>query len=170
MALGFLCNAAAIITLCVVNQNVYITGNATKGLFITIVIFTVLSFLIMKCIAFPLDLDDKCSLTFLIGHRIYEIEYDIVVCVYSLLLSNWEMAKLAIVITVLAIIDITASAISLIKNSYDLKKQETHIWELLIPICVFIFVPFPALCIIAMLCSGSTTNNFSSSGGSFGGV
>lgn len=164
-----MCNAAIIISICVLKKDVYIAGNVAKGLFITIVIFTVLSFLIMEYIACVMDPDDKCTLTILIGHRIYEIQYDIVLCVFCLLLSNWVMTKLAIVIYVLSTIDITVSAISLIKNINDLKKMETNVMTVLINICVFIFIPLPVVCILGMLCSGGSRSS-SSHGGSFGQV
>lgn len=169
LALGLLCNAAIIISICVLKKDVCIAGNVAKGLFITIVIFTVLSFLIMEYIACGIDPNDECTLTMLIGHRIYEIQYDIVLCVYCLLLSNWVMTKLAIVINVLSTIDITISAISLIKNVCDL-KNETNVLTVLFPICVFIFIPFPVVFILimlsSMLSSGGSTSS-SSHGGTF---
>lgn len=143
VTLGFLCNAAAIITLCVLHQDFYIAGNVSKGLFITIVIFTALSFINMERFACIIDFDDSDDtndvLAFLIfWHRIYEIEYDIVFCVYCLVLSDWVMTKYTIVTIVLALIDITVSFILLVKNIYHFKPDELK-WELIL----LIFYPLP---------------------------
>lgn len=122
VTLGLMFNIAAFITVCVVSKEIFIQKETALGIFWSIVVFTLISYITIGISVWLNDKNDDDELLIkMISYRIYEIEFDILVLFYSLVLSNWEMTDFSTATTLLACIDTLTNTILLGKNSYDLK-------------------------------------------------
>lgn len=141
ITLGLIINVTAFITVCVVNKETFVEGKTARGLFITIVVFTVLAYLAMEVLVW-LDTsgaDSKHILLYMIPYRTFEIEFDILVGFYSLVLSNWNMKLFTTTTTVLAIVDLVVNIIILGRNCYGYDNK--HI-TIIIMLCGILLPPF----------------------------
>lgn len=91
---------------------------------------------------------DDSLLDHMIFYRLYEIEFDILVFIYSLYLSYWQITEFTTATTVLGCVDILVNIIILGRNVYDSKER----YDALLYICFGIFlaplVPFGFLIIV----------------------
>ncbi|CAG2223989.1 unnamed protein product [Mytilus edulis] len=140
--LGIVFNIIGFIAVVVVNNETYKESNAALGFFILIVTFILIyygGFLGLTCLlreVFQHFGDEtETGLRVMIIYRVLEIEFDIFVLFYSLILSEWEMTNFSIATTILASIDIGASISALLKNCYDTKHRTFSI----ILIIIFVF-------------------------------
>ncbi|CAG2220364.1 unnamed protein product [Mytilus edulis] len=146
---GLIFNIAAFITVCVVNEEIFIEGKTALGLFITIVVFTMITYIVIKVSVWIAHVDrDDSLLDHMIFYRLYEIEFDILVFIYSLYLSYWKITEFTTTTTVLGCVDILVNIIILGRNVYDSKEKT----DALLYICFGIFlaplVPFVFLIIM----------------------
>ncbi|CAG2223990.1 unnamed protein product [Mytilus edulis] len=128
--LGIVFNIIGFIAVVVVNIETYKESNAALGFFILIVTFTLIyygGFLGLTCLLREVfrhfGNETETGLRVMIIYRVLEIQFDIFVLLYSLILSDWEMTDFSIATTILASIDIGASISALLKNCYDTKNR-----------------------------------------------
>ncbi|CAC5407712.1 unnamed protein product [Mytilus coruscus] len=142
IVLGIVFNIIGFIAVVAVNNENYKESNAALGFFILIVTFILIyygGFLGLTCLLREVlkeGGDEKeTGLRVMIIYRVLEIEFDIFVLFYSLVLSEWEMTDFSIATTILASIDIGASISALLKNCYDTKNRIFSV----ILIIIFVF-------------------------------
>lgn len=118
---GFIFNICGFITVCVMNKETFIEETYALGLFITIIVFTLTSYILIELAVWfgEFLFDDLICMIF---YRVHEIEFDVLVFFYSLVLSDWKMTEFTIATTVLASSDILINIIILIRNCYDLQS------------------------------------------------
>lgn len=142
---GLITNIATFIAVCVVNKKTFVDIPAALGLFIFIVMFTALTYISTELVIWLIrnelyNIDDV--LRSMIIYRIYEIEFDILMLYFSLVLSDWEMNQFTKATTVLALADIGVNIIILAKNVYDVENKNKMCCTILKTIC---FPPFQPL-------------------------
>ncbi|CAG2220370.1 unnamed protein product [Mytilus edulis] len=141
ITLGLFFNITAFITVCVVNREIFIEGKTALGLFIYIVVFTVISYIAIEVAVwincYADDMEDTDILTSMIYYRLYEIEFDVLVFFYTLVLSDWKLTEFTTATTCLASVDIVINIIMLGKNFYDVKDTECRFCY---PLC-FVMIP-----------------------------
>ncbi|CAG2224512.1 unnamed protein product [Mytilus edulis] len=149
--IGIIFNITAFITVCVVYKEIIIEGKTALGLFITIIVFTVISYFV-SVVSVLVD-DDKDTtnsriLESMIFYRIYEIEFDVLVFFYSLVLSDWKMTEFTTATTVLACVDLVLSILMLVQNCYEFDDKIYAIFFILFAI---LFPPLPPICLFIVI-------------------
>lgn len=127
---GLITNIATFIAVCVVNKKTFVDNPAALGIFIFIVVFTALTYISTELVIWLIrnelyNIDDV--LRSMIIYRIYEIEFDILMLYFSLVLSDWEMNQFTKATTVLALVDIGVNIIILARNVYDIENKKQNV-------------------------------------------
>lgn len=163
VTLGLIFNVAGFITICVVNKEIFIEGNAARGLFITIVVFLVMSYIITEIGVwiwnYHNDNPDNLHLS-MIFYRLYEIEFDVLVFFYSLVLSDWEMTEFTTATTVLACSDTVINIIILGRNWYDYKGEAKCILIIIFLIFGVLLPPFLPIIFLIMIIHARLPSRF----------
>lgn len=150
---GLISSIATFIAVCVVNIETIVAKPAALGLFIFIVVFTALSYISTELVIWLIrnelyNIDDV--LRSMIVYRIYEIDFDILMLYYSLVLSDWEMNQFTTATTVLACGDICVNIIILARNVYDTENKNTMCCTILKTV---FFPPFLPLYTLYLQCA-----------------
>lgn len=144
---GFIFNVSGFITVCILNKETYIEDRYAQGLFISIITFTGTSYILIELgVWFVRKVSS--NLICMIFYRVHEIQFDVLMFFYSLVLSDWEMTDFTIATTVLACSDIVMNIIILIRNCYDL---DADIRRYVLYAVLFGFL-FPPLLTIFLCC------------------
>lgn len=150
ITLGFICNVASLILICVLNRETFVKETTALGLFVTIILFISLSYIIVVVtIYFVLtEITEAGIFHFMILYRIYEIELDLLLFFYGIVVSNWELTPFASITTALASVDIALNLIILVLNIIKSEHREGNL------ICIFVVLPifFPVIMPIILMC------------------
>lgn len=121
---GLIFNIVGFITVCVVNRNIYLDAKSAKGLFITIVVFTVMPYSITVVHVWFTKHNIKKTNLAMVFYRYFEILFDVLVLFYSLVLSELELTEFTKATSVLSCVDIFINIIMLGRNCYDIYKKD----------------------------------------------
>lgn len=133
VGIGYLINIGGFIIVCFTNRDTEDEGDIAFFLFCFIVIYTVcfyafITFLLVYRICMFSSrkelLSDSRFECFMMIYRCLEIIFDLVVLLYSLILSEWEMTEFTIATTALSVSDIVVNVLIVLKNCCDCYNEE----------------------------------------------
>ncbi|CAC5373917.1 PARP10_14_15 [Mytilus coruscus] len=133
VGIGYLINIGGFIIVCFTNRDTEDEGDIAFFLFCFIVIYTVcfyafITFLLVYRICMFSSrkelLSDSRFERFMMIYRCLEILFDLVVLLYSLILSEWEMTEFNIATTALSVSDIVVNVLIVLKNCCDCYNEE----------------------------------------------
>lgn len=135
VTLGLIFNITSFMVVCVVNKEVFIVGAAACVFFTFIVVFIAIYIAVEVVVLIQHEdgINSKDEfLKWMAFYRTYEIEFDILVLIYNLIISDWKMSTFTLLATLLACGDILLNICFLLKSIFHNAENKEYVYKLVV--------------------------------------